>query len=420
MLYQCFTVLFALLLILGDAASPISAWEHNWDTLLSSQFIDFGYNSYTEPQAQFLASHYAGVSIEKCSSPNMTEAVVWSSSRQVKAYNPATRLVFYWDMDQNNLKCYAAYEVFMSNPSWWLRDDAGVVVNVSSNQPIMDYSNVEARAWWTNVPLGGVGSPQALWVDGVLADGAGATLSAAGCYHTNSRISVARCDILVAAKSTMLRELQDLLTTINGGVVLQNGLSYYSPPNSPPDFGKSTLNDTLGVMNEHSAVFEQVLPTGALNTTLVADVIETVIYATSIGKVVILGTWPGLLVGFGKNGNPAWYNNTQPETLADWRPVMLSKHTFAAAFFMTIASNRTFMQYELWYDGFHQGVLPCDDAPTTCCAPLSTTWYPNLYKPLGPPLDNATRIGNIWTRHFTFATSTLNLDNPDASSIDFF
>jgi hypothetical protein len=65
-------------------------------------------------------------------------------------------------------------------------------------------------------------------------------------------------------------------------------------------------------------------------------------------------------------------------------------------------------------------VLPCDDAPSTCVAPESSSWYPNLAKPLGAPLAPAQRTGNVWVRHFEHATSTLNLDDPDASTISWF
>lgn len=401
------------------AAAPLDAWTHSWDTLGAAQFADFGYQPYTDADAAFLASHYAGVSVEKCSSPNATEEVVWASARLVKAHNPKTRVVFYWDIDMQALKCYAAHAVFMANPSWWLRDDAGAVVNASAGQPIMDYSNPAARAWWVSVPLGGAGSPQAPWIDGVLADGAGGLLPAAHCYTAAARIAPARCDALLAGKSAMIREMQALLNATGGGVVLQNGLSYYDYPSSPKDFGLSTLADSSGVMSEHTAVFEQVRADGTLDVALVARVIATVIEATARGKVVVLATWPGLFVGFGKDGNPAYYNNTQPTTLAGWRAVMLAKHAFATAFFLTVANERTFMQYELWYNGFSQGVLPCDDAPDSCCAPNSVTWYPDLAKPLGPPLGAATRAGNVWTRRFARATATLDLDNPDASGVAF-
>jgi hypothetical protein len=246
------------------------------------------------------------------------------------------------------LHCYAAYATFMARPDWWLRDDAGAFVNSSAGQPVMDYANAEARAWWVSVPLGGAGSPQAPWIDGVLADGAGGLLPAARCYTPASSISAARCDALVAAKGLMMREMQALLNATSGGVVLQNGLTYYGYPSSPVDHGLSTVDDTLGVMNEHTAVFEQIFANGTLDVALVAEVIETVLAAVARGKVVVLATWPGFLVGFGKNGNPVWPNNSQPADLAAWRVAMLAKHAFASAFFMTVANERTYMQYELW------------------------------------------------------------------------
>ena len=100
------------------AAAPLDAWTHSWDTLGAAQFADFGYQPYTDADAAFLASHYAGVSVEKCSSPNATEEVVWANARLVKAHNPKTRVVFYFDIDMQALKCYAAHAVFMANPSW--------------------------------------------------------------------------------------------------------------------------------------------------------------------------------------------------------------------------------------------------------------------------------------------------------------
>jgi hypothetical protein len=113
--------------------------------------------------------------------------------------------MFYWDVDQGALSCYNAHAVFMAHPDWWLRDDAGVVVNGSSEQPIMDYENPDARAWWVSVPLNGTGSPAASLIDGVLADGTGHGVAGSGCYSAASRIAPARCDALVAAKSQMVR-----------------------------------------------------------------------------------------------------------------------------------------------------------------------------------------------------------------------
>lgn len=45
------------------------------------------------------------------------------------------------------------------------------------------------------------------------------------------------------------------------------------------------------------AFAEDVLPDGSLNASLVAEVIASVEIAVSAGKVVVIGTWPGQLVG---------------------------------------------------------------------------------------------------------------------------
>lgn len=135
--------LFLAALSLADAAEPQS-WAHKYDNLLQSTFIDFGYQPYTPANAQFLASHYAAVSIEKCSSRNDTEDVVWANARLLRAANPAVKTVFYWATDQQGLHCYKTYGTFMGRSDWWLRDDSGAIVNVSGT-PLMDWANQEAR-----------------------------------------------------------------------------------------------------------------------------------------------------------------------------------------------------------------------------------------------------------------------------------
>ena len=271
------------------------------------------------------------------------------------------------------------------------------------------------------MPLGGTGSPLAPLIDGVLADGTGFGVGgSAVCYGPRARISVGRCDALVAAKSLMVRQLQALLNATNGGVVLGNGFSWYSYPNGSPDHNAFTLADMRGIMNEHTAVFEDILPSGKLNITTMVAMLAAIKAAGEAGKVVVLAAWPGPLVGFGADGNPAWPGGTQPKSIAEWKPVMLQKHAFAIALLCTVITPTTYLQYELWYNGWPQGALPCDDDPSSCVSPASSTWYPDLYKPLGAPLGDATRLGNVWTRKFARATSTLDLDNPDASGVAFF
>jgi hypothetical protein len=135
------------LIIAGALASAVAVapqnWAHSWDTALQSQFIDFGYTVLTDEQAAFVATHYQIASFEKCTGPGPTEPDVWSDAARIKAINPSFKAMFYWDVDQGALSCYNAHAEFMANPSWWLRDDHGHVVNGSTNQPVMDYTNAE-------------------------------------------------------------------------------------------------------------------------------------------------------------------------------------------------------------------------------------------------------------------------------------
>ena len=87
---------------------------------------------------------------------------------------------------------------------------------------------------------------------------------------------------------------------------------------------------------------------------------------------------------------------------------------------LTVAAPNVWLQYEGWYNGLTQGAIACDDAPESCAAPSSAQWYPDLFKPLGPPQGPAVRVGNTFVRHFAHATSTLDLDNPAASGVAFF
>ncbi len=213
----------------------------------------------------------------------------------------------------------------------------------------------------------------------------------------------------------MIQELQALLNSaVRGGIVLGNGIQMYSPPTTlSSDNDMYTLNDMDGVMLEHFANFEQLLPSGKLNVPLVAQALTNVQQAAAQGKFVVMCTWPGPLSGpFDAKGFPIWKGAQTPTTFEGWRAALLQYHDFALAAFLTVAEPNVWMQYQLWYNGFNQGAIPCDSSPSTCPAPSSAAWYPKLYLALGLPLGPAARSGNVWMRKFQYATSVLNLDDP--------
>jgi hypothetical protein len=359
------------------------------------------------------------VSFEKCTGyPGVsTEVGIYRTAAQLKALNPSLRVLFYLHTDLHNIICYAASARYLASPDWWLRDRNGVVRNDSFGIPYMNFSVPAARAWWVSIPLNGSGSPGASLIDGMLADGTSST-STAGCADRALALSPAECAAQVAGKRLMVRDLQAVFDAANGGPVIGNGITMY-PKDTDQNMG--TLGDSDGIMAEHFATFESVLGSGALNVTRVALFMQRVGEAAAAGRMVVVATWPGLLVGpTTPNGFYSWPRGTQPNTTGGWAPVMLQKHTFALAGALTMAHENVWMMYQTWYNGITQGAIPCPANPASCSAPSAAEWYPALYRGLGAPLGPPLRVGNTWTRNFERAVSVLNLDTPDASSVTFF
>ena len=343
-------LLLVLALALAARGASASIPTHGWDTALESQFIDFGYSCtepgcvgntpFTLPRAQALVERYAVVSLEKCTGARDTEEAIWASARLLKSLKPSLKVYFYLATDLGGLSCYSSYSFYMAQSAWHLRNDAGQLVNISagSDIPMLDYTVPEARAWWASLPLNG-SSQYADVIDGVLADGSGSPCPIHG-------ISAARCAALAAGKAAMVAQLQATLTAANGGVVLQNLITLYG--NEPND-GLDWLQYSSGVMGEHFAVFEDVLPSGKLNATRVAEFLADIGTAQRAGKLVVMGTWPGLCTTpFAPDGYPSWPGGTQPNTTLGWQAALLDKHTFALAGFLTVAEENVFMQYEGW------------------------------------------------------------------------
>lgn len=120
-------------------------------------------NLLTDAQAAFLASHYAFVSLEKCTgiADNLTtEAAVLRTAAQLKAHNPALKVLMYWPMNlQGVVKCYAAgATLFQDHPQFLLRDDYNNLVRAGppgSDEYYLDWTRQDVRDWFTAVPLAG-------------------------------------------------------------------------------------------------------------------------------------------------------------------------------------------------------------------------------------------------------------------------
>lgn len=69
-----------------------------------------------------------------------------------------------------------------------------------------------------------------------------------------------RLEAIEDAKFAAMKQLQDMFTAANGGIVMANGITMYGPPNADPRYPNAhnleVLNHVNAIMNEHTAVFE--------------------------------------------------------------------------------------------------------------------------------------------------------------------
>ena len=428
-----------LLRLLGLLSSSIvidipaaSAWTHSWASTSASTFADFNANKIlTDKEIAFVAAKYRVVSLEKCTgvaSGLKTEEAIYGTAQRLKKANPAIKVIFYLATDQQGLQCYAANDAFSANPSWWLKDDAGKVVQ-SNNHPVLDVTSPAGRAWYTGIPYGGVngtgmfnGVPVSTLIDGVLSDGAG--------WSNYKGIAMARLKRLADAKRTMLSELQAALTKANpDAIVMANGINNYPAPNADPrdPHNLGVLDHVSAIMNEHTAVFESVNRANAsFNMARVAanlDAVEAAAAAHNGSKTVFLQTWPGLYTTTGfLDGTvfPPVANGGEPSptNVSMWRAALREHFAFAQALFLTVAAPNIFWFYGGYWYPSTTGIVACPDDPASCPAPPE--WYPDLDKDLGKPLGARKPVGPYaWEREFEHASVHLDLFRPKASKVTF-
>jgi hypothetical protein len=402
-------------------APASSSWAHDFSSPRAFSFSDFGYSLLSPAQAAFAASAYAIVSVEKCTGRAAglyTEDGIYANAAALKAANPRVKVLFYIHTDFERLDCYRAHAEYMRHPEWHVTDDAGNLVNSSIGVPVPNFTIPAARAFFANLALNGTGAPAAALIDGVLADGTGswpAILCGGGA------VGPARCAALVAGKSAAVRAAQDVLTAANGGVVIQNGIFMYDGLPSG-DLNLYTLPDAAGIMGEHFAVFESIVPARAgapwrYDAPRIAAFMGAVAAAAALNKTVVVAAWPGPYVGpFSANGWPAWASGDAPNTTAGWKLALAARREFALAGFLMMVERTVFLQYMGWYTA-SMGALYCG-ASTACAAP--EPWYRDAEMAIGAPLAPAVRVNNTWTRAFEHAAAVFNLDDPAASSVTFF
>lgn len=95
--------------VIGMSLAARPTFQHSWDVSLSQMmWVDFamrlsvgdGAPNLTSAQTNFIATHYAIVSLEKCLVTPLNDTIntfrEWSHN--LKAINPDLKVLFYWNM----------------------------------------------------------------------------------------------------------------------------------------------------------------------------------------------------------------------------------------------------------------------------------------------------------------------------------
>ena len=421
-------MLVLLLLIISLINLTNSFPLHGWDSSHLATFCDMSIiKRLTDDQATFVAKNYRVISIEKCSGEQdgiSTEEMIYSTAYQLKKLDPSLKIFFYWATDQQGLRCYDANDEFLNHPEWHLKDDNGNVYD----PPILDFNNPNAANWWLNIPIKGTNNTQT-WnnisvfdlIDGVLADSDG--------YSQYANFSVQSAEKFIDSKFNTIKKLQDIFTAKNDGIVMANGINMYTDARDPryPDNNVHALKYSRGIMNEHTAVFEEISSANSsINVELCKQDLDSIEKASQIeNSFVFISTWPGPYTNVDfypkPDGTPAKvYPDSMhtPQNNDEWRAALRKYFTFNHALYLTLAQPNVYWFYgAVWYES-NEGYIACPEDTNSCPAPPE--WYPDLVQPLGKPLNNRTEVEPyVYTREFENCSVRLDLKDPSSSYVKY-
>jgi hypothetical protein len=226
-------------------------------------------------QATFLATHYAVLSLEKCTLQQdglSTEDGIYKTATQLKAINPGVKVLMYWGVADQGSQCSKEVQaLFAAHPEYFLHDNNGNLV-VEDGGPQFDFRQPAVRDWWTVHPFT-IGLNASGLIDGILADGAGPRANIKAPLWVN--FTAAEIAAINAGAVAVINQTQTKFDAENGGVVLGNGILMYPNKYNPgtpmlPDYNMDILDVIDGIESEHVAAFEsRNSRTGALNITRV-------------------------------------------------------------------------------------------------------------------------------------------------------
>ena len=412
------TALVSTLAVVLVAVVVDAAWTHGWDTMKDQLWVDFyGVDHRTMPstaQFEFVAHHYAVVSLEKCFAMHAyphTEDAVAAAAAVIKGFNSNVKIINYFNSEVNFISCYRCGKEFQQNPEWWLKDDSGAPYMLNHDNATR-YYDLTQEAVRQFVAANSVNVPNASrLIDGVFADKGG--------DHPLADMSAARFAAFEQAHHQSLNLTTHTARQVLGpnSGVFANAVNFY---HGSTQHGIEVLPFVDGLCFEHFNSFELVDPhTGQLDPQLFQQSVDLIENATRMDKVVLVRGWPGPVGSpIGPLG-PSWSKKYGPTPATHEGRAAAAKELLipTLASYLIVASNTTFLSYDWWY-GINDGVTPCPHDPTSCSGPSG--WYPEFNRTIGAPLGRYSHDGGVphlYTRQFEHIIVWFDASNTTNSTI---
>ena len=406
-------------------AANINNLPWTYDTV--ALWADFGTSNkslLSDYQAEFIATHYDIISLEKClaqpsSTGIPTEISFYKIASKMRKYASSneTKILMYFAIDTCYCDCYNITNEFYANQSMWWRDDNGNIIYQSGNPhyPCYDHTQQYVRDWWVQTVKNAMITAKTEWnitVNGIFGDGIRK-------QWNNPNISQARQDEYNQGIILLLNATRKAFAEINDDLyVIGNGISTYQTlPNNLDLFPYLD-----GMLGEHYGAFEEVINSqnGKINVTdllfwfNVSKSVKNGVYGKD--KTLLIKSWVGPETGPINGFGPSWpptYKAKTPTTHEGVQNASSVLITFPLATYLCGIYNKyVYFNYAWWYN-IEQGYVPCPDDPTSCDCPLN--WYQEFTNKLGEPLGDGV-ISDTTKCNRSFENAEVYVDLNDDSS----
>lgn len=360
--FQCVT------LAGGDTANP----HFSWDTV--PVYIHFGKSSgaLSNNELRFVAQSSDFVCLEKGHGrgrSGSTEKGIAFDAKRLKELNPRMKVLFYWNTFLN-YPLYDACQTVANHPEWIFRDKKGKPIYKSGKLEQYNLLNPEFRQWWATIAGQAVTE---YGCDGIFMD---AVNQAKRPIWMKRGWGEGNEDTLTKAVADMMRLANRQMG--ENALLVYNGIRSIDPAGTTT--GTEYLPHATGVMVEHFTAFH------SKSQESIAEDIEAITSAASMGKTVVVKGWPDPTFN--------WINKEKmripSKVLAD---EARKKIIFSLACFLIAAQENCYFSYSWGWREQHGSLID----------------YPEFHKPLGKPKGQAKKEGWVYTRSYEHASACVDL-----------